>query len=115
MVSFLPLPDWVPWWVHVAVLSLLGLFALMLLLMPFSVFGTKARLEAIEARLDEIQGEIRTIALRMPDSRAAAPIPDAPQTFRDPARYPPVPPPPQFSRPAQAPPTAAGRTEPRLF
>ena len=39
----------------------------MYVLMPFSVFGVKARLEAIDARLDEIQGEIRSLALRLPE------------------------------------------------
>jgi hypothetical protein len=61
------LPDWVPWWAQL--LLLLGgiLFLLALLLMPFSVFGLKSRLEAIEARLDEVQGEIRGLALRLPE------------------------------------------------
>ncbi len=35
--------------------------------MPFSVIGVKGRLEGVEARLDEIQGEIRSLALRLPD------------------------------------------------
>jgi hypothetical protein len=34
--------------------------------MPFSVLGVKTRLEIIEARLDEIQQEIRHVALRLP-------------------------------------------------
>ena len=67
MTSPLPLPDWVPWWVHLAIILVVVLFGLLFLLMPFSVFGTKARLEGIEARLDEIQGEIRSLALRLPD------------------------------------------------
>ena len=67
MMSPLPLPDWVPWWVHLALLLGLLLFGLLFLLMPFSVFGVKARLEGVEARLDEIQGEIRSLALRLPE------------------------------------------------
>jgi hypothetical protein len=48
------------------------LYALAFLFMPFSVIGVKSRLEVIEARLDEIQGEIRHLALRLPEvSRAA--------------------------------------------
>jgi len=35
--------------------------------MPFSVFGVKGRLDAIEARLDEIQTELRTLSLRVPE------------------------------------------------
>lgn len=68
MTSPLPLPDWVPWWVHLVVLLAILMFALLFLLMPFSVFGVKARLEGIEVRLDEIQGEIRNLALRLPDA-----------------------------------------------
>lgn len=62
------LPDWVPSWVPLALLVPVLLFALAFLLMPFSVFGVKGRLEAVEARLDEIQGEIRSLSLRMPDA-----------------------------------------------
>ena len=61
------LPDWLPWWVPILVLVPALLFALAFLLMPFSVFGVKGRLEAVEARLDEIQGEIRSLALRLPE------------------------------------------------
>jgi len=69
MTSPFPLPDWLPWWVTIAVLVPALLYLLVFLLMPFSVFGLKGRLESIEARLDEIQGEIRTLVLRMPESR----------------------------------------------
>ncbi len=61
------LPDWLPWWVPILVLVPALLWALAFLFMPFGVFGVKGRLEAIEARLDEIQGEIRSLALRMPE------------------------------------------------
>jgi hypothetical protein len=61
------LPDWLPWWVPILVLVPALLYALAFLCMPFAVFGVKGRLEAVEARLDEIQGEIRSLALRMPE------------------------------------------------
>jgi hypothetical protein len=61
------LPDWLPWWVPILLLVPALLYALAFLFMPFSVIGLKGRLEAIEARLDEIQGEIRHVALRMPE------------------------------------------------
>lgn len=61
------LPDWLPWWVPMVVVVPALFFALAFLLMPFAVFGVKGRLEAVEARLDEIQGEIRTLALRLPE------------------------------------------------
>ena len=69
MTSPFPLPDWLPWWVTIAVLVPALLYLLVFLLMPFSVFGLKGRLNSIEARLDELQGEIRTLVLRMPESR----------------------------------------------
>jgi hypothetical protein len=62
------LPDWLPWWVPIILLVPALLYALAFLFMPFSVIGVKGRLEVIEARLDEIQGEIRHLALRLPES-----------------------------------------------
>jgi hypothetical protein len=63
----LALPDWLPWWVTLVVIVPALLFLLAFLFMPFSVFGVKGRLEGVEARLDEIQGEIRSLALRLPE------------------------------------------------
>ena len=64
------LPAWLPSWVPIVVLIPLGLWALTMLLMPFSVIGVKSRLEGIEARLDEVQAEIRSLVLRLPESPA---------------------------------------------
>ena len=61
------LPDWLPWWVPIVLLVPALLYALAFLFMPFSVIGVKGRLDVIEARLDEIQGEIRHLALRLPE------------------------------------------------
>jgi len=66
-----PLPDWMPWWVPIVLLVPAILYGLAFLFMPFSVIGVKGRLETIEARLDEIQGEIRSLALRMPEPSRA--------------------------------------------
>ena len=66
------LPDWLPWWVPIVLLVPALLYALAFLFMPFSVIGVKSRLEVIEARLDEIQGEIRHLALRLPETGRAA-------------------------------------------
>jgi hypothetical protein len=63
------LPDWVPWWVPLVLLVPTLLYALAFLFMPFSVLGVKTRLEVIEIRLDEIQQEIRHLALRLPAGR----------------------------------------------
>lgn len=112
MNSPLPLPDWVPWWVHLAVLLALLFVAVMFALMPFSVFGTKSRLEAIELRLDEIQAEIRTLALRLPESFPIDEDEQASFRPRDGRRLPPIPP-----APLQAGRREAGRPprmEPRL-
>jgi hypothetical protein len=62
------LPDWLPWWVPIVLLVPALLYALAFLFMPFSVIGVKGRLDVIEARLDEIQGEIRHLALRLPET-----------------------------------------------
>ena len=97
MSYFLPLPDWLPWWVPIAVLVPALLYLLVFLLMPFSVFGLKGRLDAIEARLDEIQDEIRTLVLRMPESRglewtdAPPPIPPLPRSVPERSARPPIP------------------------
>ena len=66
MLQWLNIPEWVPWWVPLALLVPALLWALSFLLMPFSVIGVKSRLELIEARLDEIQGDLRQGALRPP-------------------------------------------------
>ena len=110
MTSPLPLPDWVPWWVHVVLLLAAAVFALLFLLMPFSVFGVKARLEGIELRLDEIQGEIRSLALRLPE------LMETSEDYVHPDDRPPIPPAPRYVDPRQADiRRAPGRTEPRLY
>ncbi|HQT78958.1 MAG: hypothetical protein B7Z80_26515 [Rhodospirillales bacterium 20-64-7] len=94
------LPDWVPWWVPFVLIVPALLYALAFLFMPFSVLGTKARLEFIEARLDEIHQEIRYLSARLPAGRQEldfedvyAPLPAQPSR-REPAvsDRPPIPP-----------------------
>ena len=83
MPTFLTLPDWLPPWVQIVLTAAVILLLLMFAAMPFSVFGVKARLDLIEARLDELQGEIRNLALRLPEPEDQAgrllhpPIPPA--------------------------------------
>jgi hypothetical protein len=112
------LPDWVPWWLPFLVLVPGLLYALAFLLMPFSVFGVKGRLEAVEARLDEIQAEIRHLALRLPEPLEVGGYEeDLPSLhpLRDRAANaggrPPIPPAPQVSadEPAPRSASAAGR------
>ena len=113
MTSPLPLPDWVPWWVHLVLLLGLLLFGLLFLLMPFSVFGVKARLEGVEARLDEIQGEIRSLALRLPEPLGGDGGYVGPDGGMEYGRTtPPIPPAPRRAEPRVVRP--ADRTEPRL-
>ena len=112
MTSPLPLPDWVPWWVHLAVLLALLFVVVMFALMPFSVFGTKSRLEAIEIRLDEIQAEIRSLALRLPEGPFAADDTQDGYRAADRRRLPPIPPAPL--QPVRGTSGKPIRTEPRL-
>src|ERR1700710_999349 len=100
------LPSWLPWWMPILVLVPAILYALLFLLMPFSVIGVKGRLDVIEARLDELQGETRTLSLRLgepvrggyrpdEDAYALTPVPSrAPNPSYAPVAYsrPPVPP-----------------------
>jgi hypothetical protein len=62
------LPAWLPWWIPLVLLVPTLLWILAFLLVPFSVIGLKSRMDGLEARLDEIQADIRTVALRLPES-----------------------------------------------
>lgn len=86
------LPDWLPWWVPIVLLVPLLLYGLAFLFMPFSVIGVKSRLDVIEARLDEIQGEIRHLSLRLPEVSRVADYDEiyAPEPSAQPRRGPPV-------------------------
>lgn len=93
------LPPWLPWWVPILILVPAILYALLFLLMPFSVIGVKGRLDVIEARLDELQGEIRTLSLRLgePSRHSYRPDEDAYDNSPLPGRA--AAPPPAYSRP----------------
>ncbi len=126
------LPDWVPWWVSLVVIVPAILFVLAFLFMPFSVFGVKGRLEGVEARLDEIQGEIRSLALRLPERleryERDPRVEPAPRRWAADEERPPIPPAPYGrdmrereieDRPPPPPnrrvdPSRGGRAEPRL-
>lgn len=111
------LPDWV----GLVLLVALGLVALTFLAMPFSVFGVKARLEQIEAQLDEIHAELRGLALRQADGaprrrRAAededdwvAPPAVVARQAPEPPSPRPIPPPPAWAQDLRP-----RRVEPRL-
>ena len=131
MNTLFALPDWVPWWVPMVLLVPALLYALAFLFMPFSVLGVKTRLEVIEARLDEIQQEIRHLALRLPVGPREVDFEDVYAPIKPPPRNevpvggrPPIPPAVQdlyddgddpVERPAPAPNTRPiRRQEPRI-
>ena len=85
LVARLAIPG-LPEWSGLVILLLALLFVLAFVMMPFSVFGTKSRLDAIEAQLDEVQQEIRSLALRLPEPgmrRRPVAGPDLNEWFRD--------------------------------
>ena len=101
-----------PEWSGLAALCVLLLLAGCLVLMPFSVFGLKGRLDAIETQLDELRAEIRGLLARQAEPRPARDW--APPVQQD-DFVPPVPrvdPPPLPLTQPPLPPT--GRTEPRI-
>lgn len=108
-----------PGWTGLLVLLVLLLVGLAYLLMPFSVFGVKGRLDSLEAQLDEIQSEIRTLALRLSDGPPRRPASEewldppgihrAPAEEHTPRTTPPVPPPAAWPETPRG-----GRSEPRL-
>lgn len=96
------LPDWA----NLVVLVLGLMIVLAWVLMPFSVFGVKGRIEALEARLEVIHEELRQLNLRIAQA-GGRPAPDygmpaeAPTLRRaetilppEPRATPPIPPPP---------------------
>jgi hypothetical protein len=115
----LALPDWVPWWAQLLALIVAIMLTLCFVLMPFSVFGLKPRLEAIEARLDEIQGEIRALSLRLPEPAPRPSLVSEPPLQAAPAAARPPIPPAAWSpgaaprRPIGSP--AAVRAEPEVY
>jgi hypothetical protein len=108
MMSFLNIPVDIPWWVALAIAVPGAIYGLLLLAMPFGVFGLKSRLAHIESQLEDIRVELQTIAIGLsmpgcnsPAARAttlkAEPMPEDPRTTRP-----------------QQPVVPARRTEPRL-
>ena len=132
------LPAWMPWWVPILILVPALLYALMFILMPFSVIGVKGRLDGVEARLDEIQGEIRSLSLRLPEPlrnptyddsayEMAPPVPPRDRQATPVITRPPIPPAPEEPvlrapparpgariRPPDPPERRPSRAEPRL-
>jgi hypothetical protein len=116
------LPAWLPWWASLVLAVVLLLWGCAFLLVPFSVIGLKGRLEGIEARLDELQTEIRTLSLRLPEAMPGGPYEESfvPPPPRPMHRAPPIPPgvaplaSPPRRPPEGAPPRVPRRVEPRF-
>jgi hypothetical protein len=60
------LPDWLPPWAFLLLALPVLLWVLAFLLVPFSVIGVKARLEALETQLQAIQDDLRSPPARPP-------------------------------------------------
>ncbi len=138
------LPDWMPGWLFLVLAVPALLWFLAFLMVPFSVFGVKARLEALEGELESLHEDMRVMQLRsagvlptpvrsmdsyedvphfgqLKRGRAAPPVEEPPPPSRAPI---PNPEPRGFAardfsasreRPSQPPtPPRSRRTEPRL-
>jgi hypothetical protein len=105
MLNALPfaLPAWMPPWAALIIAIIVALYALLFLIMPFSVFGVKGRIDALEAQIEALHDEVRMMAMR-----AAGIIPAEPPRAELP----------EFERLKNAQRAAAparrGRAEPRL-
>ena len=70
------LPDWMPAWMFLLLAVPVLLYLLAFLLMPFSVFGVKARIEALEVQIESLHDELRMMSMRsagvLPRGRAAS-------------------------------------------
>lgn len=58
------LPAWMPGWVFLLLALPVLLYVFAFLLMPFSVFGVKARIESLEAQIDSLHEDLRMMAMR---------------------------------------------------
>jgi hypothetical protein len=117
------LPDWMPAWAFLLLALPVLLYALVFLIMPFSVFGVKARLESLEAQLNDIHEEIRYLANRSAPAARGFVADDQdydtlPQFNRLKSTRPAPPPPPQAAPPPIPPapltPMVTPREQPRL-
>jgi len=104
MNEFLALPDWAPGWLGPVLVILGALFALAFLLMPFTVFSLKSRLEQIELKLEDIHADLQALAGPGPAaarSHYSWPEPAPAPADRIPA-HPPIPPAPPRYQPDRA-------------
>lgn len=74
-----------PGWTGLVALLVLLFLALAFLVMPFSVFGVKSRLEAMEAQLDEMQAELRMLSARLAEAPRRVIVDDVDMPARPPS------------------------------
>lgn len=58
------LPVWMPGWLFLILAVVILLWGLAFLLVPFSVIGLKARLEALESQVESMHEDLRVMAMR---------------------------------------------------
>jgi hypothetical protein len=104
MLNALPfaLPDWMPPWAALIIAIVAALYALLFLIMPFSVFGVKGRIDALEAQIEQLHDEVRMLAMR---AAGIIPAQDPRESLSR------VAPEVQRPRPAPSPPAASPRAE----
>ncbi len=68
------LPDWMPGWLFLVLAVPALLWVLAFLMVPFSVFGVKARLEALEGELESLHEDLRVMQLRAAGVLPATPV-----------------------------------------
>lgn len=66
-------PQWMPAWAQAVLLVGGMLFILLWMLVPFAVFGVKGRLDNLAIQLDDLQAELRVLALGLNSGQAAQP------------------------------------------
>lgn len=62
-------PEWIPWWLQLAIVGVVIIFGICFLLMPFSVFGIKSRLTYLDHQMEDIQAQLSVLLKRIPDAR----------------------------------------------
>ena len=76
-------PDWMPGWLFLALAIPVLLWCLAFLMVPFSVFGVKARLEAMENELQELNEQVRVMQLRTTGAMATTQPARTMETYDD--------------------------------
>jgi hypothetical protein len=100
----LTLPSWMPPWAALIIAIVVVLYGLLFLIMPFSVFGVKGRIDALEAQIETLHDEVRMLAMRAAGIIPAQhPLDPLPRTVRDEPRPPPRGEPPTLQDRAAAP------------